>query len=178
MSIADDLARVKKYAESLGIKVYVKDHYRGVGGAEWDMEDQSIHLYVYKNQSKTQILMALLHELGHHLDWIYNDKIIKKQETLAQQALCSGHMQGKRPDLTKKQRKLILDSEIAGTNYMEIIHKELDLSVPLWKIKYAQDLDCYEYKTLYKKGRFPTTKETREYRKQIRQYYIDTYNKG
>lgn len=176
MSIADDLARVKKYAESLGIKVSFKDHYPGEGSAEWDMEGQFINLFVHEGQSKTSILLCLLHELGHHLDWIYNDKIIKKQEHDAQQALCSGNMHGKRPDLTKKQRKLILDSEIAGTNYMPIIHKELDLSIPLWKVKLEQDLDCYEYKMLYKKGRFPTRKEFKDYKRKIKNQYKEKYS--
>ena len=174
-NINNDLHRVKKYAEGLGIKVYFKDYYRGAGGADWDMENQNITIYVHKGQSKTQILLTLLHELGHHLDWIYNDKKIKKQERKAQQILCSGHMFGKRNDLTKRQRKLILDSEIGGVNYMSLIHKELNLSVPLWKVKMQQDLDIYDYQMLYDYGRFATTEEFTEYKNKIKSYYMEKY---
>lgn len=173
--LRNDLERLKKYAQSLGIKVYFKPYVRGCGGADWSMEDQSITIYTHGKYSITDYILLMLHELGHHLDWIYNNKKQSKKELIAQEKLCAGKMYGKRPDLSKSIRRTILNSELAGISYMEIIHKELNLHIPLWKVKMQQELDAFDYKMLYNKGRFSTGKEFKEYRKSIKDFYKEKY---
>lgn len=176
MGIRDDeIKRLKKYAEGLGIKVYFKKYYKGCGGAEWDMDDQSIIIYPSSRYSKTDIILLLLHELGHHLDWIYHNKKDSKDALRAQELLCNGNMYGDRSDIPKKYRDIILREELAGIHYMDIIHKELDLKIPLWKVKMQQDIDASEYRLLASKGRFYTYKEAKEYKKGIKDYYRDKY---
>ena len=175
--IDDDLKRVLKYAESLGIKVYFKKPIRGAGGAEWDMIDKSIHIYASKSTPKTTILLNMLHELGHHLDWIYNNKSDSAEAFTAYKLLNEGNMFGDRSDIPKHYRKVIYEEETAGVYYMDIIHKELDLKIPLWKVKLEQDLDLFDYRMLYVKGKFSTAKEFKDYNLSKTKKYKRVYGK-
>ena len=176
MGIRDDeLKRVKKYAEGLGIKVYFKPYVRGTGDAEWDLDDQSITLFVRSKNSKTDLILTFLHELGHHLDWIYSGKKISKQVDNACIKLCDGPMLGYRLDLTQKERDLILQIELDGIHYMEVIYQELNLKIPYWKVKLAQHIDAYNYRMLAEESRFSTKKEGIKERKEMTEYYKDKY---
>ena len=178
MGIRDEeIKRIKKYAEGLGIKVNFKKHRKGVGGAEWDMEDRQITIYISPRTNKTTIILYLLHELGHHLDWIYHNKKDSKEAAKAYELLNSGPMFGDRSDIPEKYRQIIYREEAAGIHYMSIIWKELDLKIPLWKVKLQQELDLCEYRRLANEGKFNTIKEHKEYRKSIKDYYIDKYGK-
>ena len=176
MGIRDnEILRLKKYAEGLGIKVIFKKYTKGVGGAEWDMEDRIITLYTSKDDNKTTLILAFLHELGHHLDWVYKNKKLTKQSFKAFELLNAGPIYGERLDIPKKYRDIIYEEEKSGVYYMDIIHRELDLKIPLWKVKMAQDTDLMDYESLSKTGRFLTTKEVRSYRKLNKKYYIERY---
>lgn len=178
MGIRDtEILRMTKYAEGLGIKVHFKPHEKGCGEAEWDMDTQEIFLYTSSGTSKTTLILSFLHELGHHLDWIYNNKKDTKQAAKAYELLNRGNIEGDRSDIPQKYRNIILKEEESGIYYMDLIYKELDLSIPLWKVKMQQDLDLLEYKTLAKKARFLTNKEARDFRKNNKLYYMEKYKK-
>jgi len=178
MGIRDtEISRLKKYAEGLGIKVYFKPYIRGMGIAEWDLDDQSITIYEKKSFSKTDYILTFLHELGHHLDWVYNNRKNDPEDVKAQELLCAGEIEGDRSDIPKKYRKRTYEMEKSGIYYMSIIYKELGLKIPYWKVKLQQDLDIYPYFILYKEGRFPTSKEDKEYRKKMTKIYKNKYGK-
>jgi hypothetical protein len=176
MGIRDDeINRLKKYAEGLGIKITLVPFYRGSGGGEWDMSSREITIYTRDDWSKTDYILTILHELGHHLDWVYNDKKDSAISYKAYAMLNQGHMYGPRLDMSQKYRDVLLAEEEAGVYYMDILHKELDLKIPLWKVKMQQELDLYDYVCLSKEGRFSTTKEYRAHRKTIKAHYKKTY---
>jgi len=178
MGIRDEeLKRLEKYAQGLGIKVYHKPHVKGCGGAEWDMDDQSIVLYHNNKMSKTKLIIYFIHELGHHLDWVYNNRKDSKAAIKAFEFLGEGHMYGDRSDIPKKYRKVILDEEKAGGEYHETIYKELNIKIPLWKIKMEQHLDMYEYRCLYREARFTKYKEFHKYKKSITKAFKERYGK-
>lgn len=178
MGIRDEeILRIKKYAEGLGIKVFMKPYKPGYGDGEWDCIDQSITIYTNPKQSKSDTILALLHELGHHLDWIYKNKEIPKEVIDVYAKLNTGAVSGDRVDLTKKERKVILDEEISGIKYMDVIHKELNLTFPLWKVKICQEMDIFAYRSLYNKARFPTLKEYSNKRKSLTKKLKTLYSK-
>lgn len=178
MGIRDEeLHRLKKYAEGLGVKVYFKKYIasEGHGLAEWDMVERAITIYEYPGVSKTKLILAFLHELGHHLDWIHNGKKELPGTERVFEKLAMGLMTGKRPDLTKTDREIILREERAGIAYMDVIHKELDLKLALWKVKLMQTMDLFDYEYLYKHGRFSTVKEYGIKKKELKPIYIKRY---
>lgn len=175
--IDNDLKRLLKYAESLGIKVSLKQMIKGAGQAEWDMHDRSITIYTSNSMSKTKIILSLLHELGHHLDWIYNDKQDTEEAHNAYRMLNEGHMFGDRSDVPKRYRDIIYREEKAGVHYMSIIHKELDLKIPKWKVKLQQHLDLYDYEVFMNTGSFPTYQEYKIYKQKIKPKYKRLYGK-
>jgi hypothetical protein len=173
--IDNELNRLIKYAESLDVKVLFPKYKRGYGAADWSWIDQTINVYVHSKNTKIGLLFSLLHELGHHLDWIYKKKRIPSNVYLAYNKLVDGHMDGFRTDLDKNTRRIILQEELDGIHYMEFIFKELDLKVPYWKLKLQQKLDIYDYKMLYKKGRFSTTAEFEKYKKRVKTFCKKKY---
>ncbi|PCI45914.1 MAG: hypothetical protein COB41_00560 [Proteobacteria bacterium] len=176
MGIRDrELDRLKKYAQGLGIKVTIRPAKKGEGGAEWDMDVREITLYKSSSSTKTDLILAFLHELGHHLDWIYKNKKDNKECFKAYELLNEGSMYGNRTDIPQKYRDIILQEEIDGVYYMDIIYKELDLKIPLWKVKLAQHMDLIEYKSLSKTGNFLTHKYVKNYRKKIKNKYMKKY---
>ena len=160
MSIRDEeIKQLIKYANGLKVKVQFKKGYRGCGGADWSWEPPTITIYE-PQRSKTQVILNLLHELGHHMDWIYNDKLVKEDVIRAYEILNNtGVFVSDNKHIPKRFRKIILEEEKAAIEYMETLWKELDLGIPRWKVKLAQHLDLFEYKFFYKHGRFTTREE-------------------
>lgn len=174
MGIRDEeINRLKKYAEGLGIKVLFKENCKHNYAADWDMDDRIITIYTKNNESKTDIILSFIHELGHHMDWIYNNK---KHSKKSQKAFEMLNDETRKKKIPKSYRWIILNEELAGIHYMDIIHKELDLKIPLWKVKMQQALDAFQYKTFYKEGRFATEQEYMEYKRSIKEYYKERYN--
>jgi hypothetical protein len=172
----DDLTRLMKYAESLGIKVHIKPDSRDGIGAEWDMDTQEICLYTHPKMTNHILVLNLLHELGHHLDWIYNNKKESQEEVKAQQMLGSS-MFGDKSNIPKEYRKIIYESEKAGIAYMSLIHKELDLKISRWKVKLNQYMDMKEYESFYRTGKFLTGAQFSDIKRKKKKYFKDKYGK-
>lgn len=170
----DDLKKLRHYAKSLGIKLIFKKQPRGDwSGANWDFGDPmkpKIIVHTWPRQSKTCVILMLLHEFGHHLDWIHNDKTISEEERKALE-LESERTHRSAPIIDKTLRAAILRSELRGIDYMDVIAKELDIKLPLWKVKADQDLDRWTYTHYFKTGNMPTLKQIKEASKEIRRKY-------
>lgn len=159
MSFRDqELKRVEKYAQGLGIKITYKKQGKKDPEAEWTIDGTEITVYLRNRQSKTQIILDLIHELGHHMAWVYRGRKtpIKLDTALG------------RENPTKKQRQAILEDEKDGAEYHVIIYKELGLSIPQWKVELERDLQLEMYNIYYKTGNFPKVKERKEIRKRLR----------
>jgi hypothetical protein len=152
-----DIYKLKMYANELGLKVYTKKYTRHTGQAEY-IEGSCITLFLSKRSTKTEIILSLLHELGHHLDWLKNKK---KDADLdkALDLLANGSMTGDRSDIPKKYRKKILQVERSGVKYMSVIHSRLGLQIPLRIVKQQEKMDLADYEFLYHQGRFATGNE-------------------
>lgn len=153
-----DIKKLRVYARKLGLSVYKHPASRYTGAAEYVTGNS---ITIFGKRTKTDIIMSYLHELGHHLDWL---KVgTSKTDIIALDYLNQGAMMGKRNDIPKKYRKKILQIEQSGVKYMTEIHKKLNLEISFKKVKQQQQDDLFDYIILYKKGRFPNTKEYEKY---------------
>ena len=150
--ISKELKRVEKYAQGLGIKVSYKKKGPTDPEADWSTDGTEITVYLRNRQSITQIILDLIHELGHHMEWIYNSrKIPSKLDKVLD-----------KENHSKQERKIILEDEINGSKYHLSIYNELGLKIPKWKVILERDLSLLVYKYYYKYGKFPTNKIKKE----------------
>jgi len=169
MNIKDrDIEKLKQCINNFGLKLFFKKYTKLTGSAEY-VAGTSISLFMGSRTTKTDIILSLLHELGHHVDWLKNRKT-DKDSSIALRFLLSGPMVGNRQDIPKKHRKKILQIEKAGVKYMSMIHKRLKLEIPLYKVKHQQEIDIFDYKFLYENGRFATSIEAQQVYKKIGDY--------
>jgi hypothetical protein len=166
MGIRDnDLKRLQKYAEGLGIKVVWKQWKENDPDASWTTDGSEITIYEHPRQSKTDVILSFIHELGHHQAWIYNGR---KEDLKTNRAL---DLDEKRktddPPIPKEQRKLIYESEKNDADYQDLIFKELNLNIPYKKFIVNKKLDVWMYYRYYITGEYPTQTERDKKRKQL-----------
>lgn len=175
MNIRDDeIKRLIQYAKSLGLTVAWKEHKRGDPGATWLQTDNvpvGIEMFVYKGQSKISIILTLLHELAHHLEFVYNGR---KDSPELIEALYQAD--NKHTVVSKAQRKLIFETEKAACPYRELIANELGLKIPMYKLKADIDLDIWIYKHYYLTGKLPTNNEIALQKRLFYTYYKEIYH--
>ena len=132
MGIRDqEIARIEKYAAGLGIKIKWEKYTRAIGAeADWQIDGTQITMYCWARQSKTAKILALVHELAHHMGWVYNDR----KQDLKTNAALENDAERKRgdPPIPKEQRYLIWYTEHHDAKYQESIFKELGLKIPRW----------------------------------------------
>lgn len=171
MGIRDnEIQRLEQYAKGLGIKVVWRTWQKGDPGASWATDGSEITLYTYPSQSKTQIILNFIHELAHHLSWVYNgrkgnlktDRILDKDDN---------RQKRKDPPLPKSERKLIYEGERKDSEYQDLIFKELNLKISKQKFYINKKLDNWVYYRYYQSGEDPTQKEINlKKRKLINEY--------
>lgn len=151
MGIRDDeLKRLEKYAQGLGVKVSYKKYIKySMDAATWATDGSEISVFTRSEKSKTDLIMDLVHELGHHLSFIYNNKEVPKKLNIA----LTKEMIDINPTLD--QRKAILDFELLGMMYHDTIIKEVDLKIPKWKFKLENEYQKYMYTYYWKHGNIP-----------------------
>lgn len=163
--MSGDVRRLLAYAKGLGLTVKFKPYnpITKVGG-EYSDETKEIVVYRSKKDSSHDITLVLLHELGHHLDFIYKGKRDSKRLEAALKK-SEGESEG---ILARSYRKSILECEIAGTGYMPQITKELDLRIPMWKVVAEMKLDQWIARRFYQSGHYPTVAEIKSKRNELR----------
>lgn len=164
----NELKRILQYCKGLGINVVFKTDHKSDAEAEWLTDGSQITIFKNANHSKVQLILALIHELGHHMDWVYKDRKIpiKLDNAL-----------GKEYNHTEHERSLIYKCEKDAAEYHTYLVKELQLKIPHWKILFERDLALEIYKFYYEKDRWPTTRERREMRKKFREKHYVSKNK-
>ena len=157
-----ELDRTIKYAQGLGIKVHIKSRPRNHHLAEWVTDGSEITLFVGKSESYVSTTLNLIHELAHHMAFVYNKRktcpYIEKVFTKAEEP----------KTLTKEERKVIWQVERQDSSWQEIIYNELNLRIPLYKLYLERDISNWSYKQFYLTGKFPTTAQFRTKRKKLK----------
>lgn len=148
MGIRDvEIKRLISYAKGMHIKVLFKPYsIEESASASWSVDGSEIIIYEQSGISKTSIILSLIHELGHHLEFIHSHN--RKPSTKLANALDSEEL--------KKQRKVVLDYEIKSALWWESIYKETNMKFPFYKLSLQKDFDIWQYEVFYETGKFPT----------------------
>lgn len=160
MSIRDDeIKRLLNYAKSLNIQIVWKDNL-GDAGATWEelSKDKAI-IKLTKYNNKTLTILYLLHELAHHLAWVYDDRKLSEAMDRA--------LRAEKP--TYDTRRLIYEMEKRDAKYRYNIVKELNIKLSEKKLALDIQLDEWLYYEYWQRGKFPSVKEARAKRKQLRE---------
>lgn len=163
MSIRDEeLKRIRLYARGLGVKLTIKN-YNWDDFGEWSNKPtHEININKRIHGSKTELIFTILHELGHVMYYAHNGNV-----DIPEAVLLESKRNKKDKPIPKKERKKIYEYEKNGISYMEIIAKELDLKIPMWKVLVAQEFDIWVYEYYYENGDYPPTSLSKEMKKKI-----------
>jgi len=174
MGIRDkEIARIEKYAAGLGIKIEWKVYKRGDPEAEWHNDGTKITVYRWTRQSKTSLILALVHELAHHRGWIAANRKEDAEVTAALEA-DANWVKGQ-PPISKGHRYLIWLTEKNDAKLQDAVFHDLDLKIPRYKFLATRRVDMWYYFQFYITGKRPPvkvyTKMSRHFEKQYRRRY-------
>lgn len=152
----EEIKRLIHYAKGLGVKVIIYNKDNEDAAALWTLDGSLIEVFAGTGSTKTDIILALLHELGHHV-WFVHEKDrqpdLKFEQAIERQNLFEED-DSKNP-APKHLRKKILDVEKAGTEWWFTIYKSVGLKIPEWKVNAEMEFDVWMYEVYYETGHFP-----------------------
>ena len=164
----NEISRLTKYAQGLGLKVSFSSETGGSSAAGWVLDGSEIIVYTAFQRSKTETILSLIHEIAHHV-WFIHEKDrqpdLKFSEAIERQNLFEEEVKDK--PAPKKLRKKILATEIAGTIWWETIYKDTDMKFPKWKLYAAMEMDVWAYEVYAETGSFPDRPQTRAKAREI-----------
>lgn len=156
-----EMQRLILYAKGMGLKVYVRPYKAGsFKAAEWALDGTELWLYVRPKESKVSLIISLIHELGHHKDFIHRGRRIDKSFYAI--------VDKKDSDKTPSERKMEYDTEMRGTRYWREIYHESGCSFSIWKLYAQMEIDMWHYEHFFKTGRDPSTLQARAKRKEVK----------
>jgi hypothetical protein len=163
-----EIKRLEQYSAGLGLPVR-RRKYDGDGtGAKVviapDGNPEYMLMNIWPGKSKTQIILDLLHEIGHQLGYIYNGRQDPPELIAA--------LQADKP--TKKQRKLIYEMEKRDAQYRVFAYQETNVKIPKEKLMADIDLDVWFYRQWYLTGKACTARELSAKRDELRRKYAST----
>lgn len=158
----DELNRLIRYAQGLGLSVRFKPYIKGSRTkAEWLTDGTEITIYTYSQCSKLEKILSLVHEISHHRAWIKDGRELdpRVEEALDDE-------EGK-----KRNRKRILDMETEDSKHWEDIYRDTNLQFNIEKLHKQRDFDLWQYRVYYETGEFPTVKEKAQKKRELRRKY-------
>jgi len=163
MGIRDEeLKRLVNYAKGLNVQVFFLPKTKKTDcDAEWTIDGEEIRVYSSPRDSKISKILALTHELGHHLAHIHKND--RETDPKLEEAIDS--------DESIRLRKRIYDWEVEGASWWETIYKEVDLKFNINLLYIERDFDLWTYRAYYETGEFPTRRKRIEKRKELRKKY-------
>ncbi len=147
----EELKRLVKYAQGHNIKVTFKPYVpRSMDAGYCSTDGRDITLAIIKGTSKLQLILTLIHELGHALYNINNNERVPDEKLEA--ALDDEKAK-------KKHRKVILTYERKSAEWWDIIYRDADLKFPKWRLDMQKEYDIWQYECWHRFNRFPTKEE-------------------
>jgi hypothetical protein len=162
-----ELKRMIQYAKGLNIEVIVnkKPPKKWDTAASWSelTKDKAvIELYGTSKASKIGVVMNMLHELAHHIGYVYRGR---KDHPEVLEALIEFNDDSL--NTSKKNREVVYEVEKEDSEYRIQIAKELNLKIPLYKLLADIDLDLFVYGFWIDEGKWPTYKSIKEEKKKL-----------
>ena len=167
--IRREVGKLISYAKAMGIDVFFGTPNRHTSG-DWTTDGKTIT--VYEKQPLTQY-WVLIHELAHHKQWLADGK---KVPLKTDQAFYKYNNIEDDSKLHKSSRKLVYEAEKRDSKHQLTIHYETQSKVPISLLKAEISLDIWVYKCYYHTGRYPTLKEKRQKRQELRKKYAKSKN--
>lgn len=154
----DELNRLIRYAQGMGLSVRFKPYVKGGDRAQWVTDGTEVTVYVANRCSKLEKILSLIHELGHHKAFIDNERTIEEKvdEVLDKE------------EPNKKDRKHIYEMEYNDSLYWEQIYKDTNCQFGLDKLERQRQFDVWAYQYYYEVGKWPTWNEKLEKKKELR----------
>lgn len=167
----EEIKRLIHYAKGLGVKVIIYSKTRSDAKAEWALDGSMIQVYAGSRRSKTNIILDLIHELGHHV-WFIHEKNrepdMKFDEAITRENLFEIETDVPTP---KHLRKKIWDVEVAGTHWWDVIYKDTNVKIPMWKVEAAKEFDMWVYEVYYETGHFPKGEYRENHYREVQDKY-------
>lgn len=171
----DEIQRLIHYAKGLGVKITMHGKSNKDADGAWTLDGTEIHVYGVETQTKIDIVLTLIHELGHMVWFIHERERkwdLKFEEALDRQNLFDCDLSG--TPAPKKLRKRIYENEVAATGWWHSIYKDTAMKFPLWKLELQRDFDTWQYEVYFKTGHFPTNKIKAQKLKELKSKYKET----
>lgn len=168
MNIRDqEIERLVRYAQGLGVKVVFKNSPDSIkNSATWSLDGTLIELYVRKAETKCSIILSLVHELGHHLWFVYKKE--RKPDLKFEEAIERDNLDSITP---KRIRNKLLNFEKEGVKFWDTIIIDTNIKIPKWRIDRAKELDIWQFEVYYEKGTYPSFKEVKLKSKELKVKY-------
>lgn len=158
----EELNRLIRYAQGMGVSVHFKPYIKGSKTlAYWTTDGSEIVVYFTSRCSKIEKIMSLIHELGHHKAFVNNER---EMDPRIEEALGSVKHD-------KLDRKRILDMEASDTKYWEDIYRDTNCQFNIDILRRHREFDIWCYEVYYKTGRDAFIKEKRTKMKKLRKKY-------
>lgn len=170
----EEIQRLINYIKGLGLKITFSSK-KSDCSAAWYIDNSGIVIYKSNNVTKIETILSLIHELGHTKHNVHEQN--REVDSIYEKALdhvVEANFQ--ETDTKKKQRKIILDSEIAGTKYWHDIYKETNMKFPIWRLEAAMERDIWMYQVFYETGEYPMGKESKKKNRELNAKHKKKYN--
>lgn len=161
-----EIKRLILYAKAMGVKITIRNYAFDEYGEFGNEPCLSVNINKRVHSSKTELIMTLLHELSHCRFSILNNRPLSEGWILEDE-----RVHGEKKKVPKKLRKEIMDFEVESLELMSVISAELNLKIPLNKIKIQQELDQWAYVYYYDQGDFPTENQKKIKLKELQEKY-------
>lgn len=173
MRRSEEIKRLEQYAKGLGVNIHYRRYKRGStdGAHIVVLNSYTSEMVVFYNSrtTKLELIFKIIHELGHHLSWIYRGR--QDSKDLIEALIAETYREPGHPPIPKNQRKLIYEMEKYDTKYWEYVITELGIKIRKDLLDLEKYLDVWVYKQYYIKGEFPTSKEINFKREQLTEKY-------
>lgn len=168
MGIRDEeIQRLINYGKGLGVKIIIYNKSNPAADAQWSLDGTMIQVFAGPTKSKTDIILDLIHELGHHV-WFIHEKD-RQPDMKFDEAITRENLFQKDPSTPtpKHLRKKIWDVEVAGTRWWDVIYKDTNVKIPIWKVEAEKEFDTWMYEMYYENGHFPVGKIKRDHYRKV-----------
>lgn len=164
----NELKRVVKFAESLGVKVHFLDaasrDYHGAYFHPDKFEPGRIEVCRTKRTTITFQIATLLHEIGHHIDFTETGKIPESYNLIDSE------------NCPVWARQAVFNAEKRACAHAEKLYWTLRLRIPFWKVKMELSADVFLYRVFRNSGVYPPIYEVDSFRKKWKKRFKDRYS--
>lgn len=154
----EEIQRLVHYAKGLGVKVTIYTKTGKGEEANWTLDGSQIQVFNGPGKSKTHLILDLIHEIGHQV-WFIHEKD-RQKDLKFDEAITRENLFAEEPAIPtpKHLRKKIWEVETASTRWWDVIYKDTNIKIPMWKVEAAKEFDTWMYEMYYETGHFPKGK--------------------